>query len=341
VPLGCGRARPRAGRAPPTTSCLRPHNPPPSPQIRGMHTILRDRTTNKNDFVFYADRLNRLIVEAGLGHLPFIERQARAGALGVARRGPRRHGARPPLPLLTRPSPAHSQPLPQPSPPLSHPHTSPTPAGDHADGRAVRGRRVCPQAVRRQHHPQRCGAWNPQGGVHGGMGACGPGPCHLRPRAAPPDCPPVSLSLSLSLSLSVFAARAQASRWRRPYARAARWAGAACRCLAASRPKALPFLLAPASRPLLTHSTPNPPPRPPAGRQNRQDPGGAPPRPRPADARGRTAGVGLWRQPHHAAGEAAAAGGGQRRCRRGMPPAPVALTHPTPTQPNPIPPRRT
>ncbi|GBF94831.1 uridine kinase chloroplastic [Raphidocelis subcapitata] len=48
---------------------------PSNYQIRGMHTILRDRTTNKNDFVFYADRLNRLIVEAGLGHLPFIEKQ--------------------------------------------------------------------------------------------------------------------------------------------------------------------------------------------------------------------------------------------------------------------------
>ncbi|MEW5316301.1 MAG: hypothetical protein WDW38_007681 [Sanguina aurantia] len=43
-------------------------------QIRGMHTILRDATTSKNDFVFYANRLNRLVVEAGLGHLPFVER---------------------------------------------------------------------------------------------------------------------------------------------------------------------------------------------------------------------------------------------------------------------------
>lgn len=42
-------------------------------QIKGMHTIIRDRTTKKNDFVFYADRLNRLVVEASLGHLPFKE----------------------------------------------------------------------------------------------------------------------------------------------------------------------------------------------------------------------------------------------------------------------------
>ncbi|GLI62046.1 hypothetical protein VaNZ11_004472 [Volvox africanus] len=46
---------------------------PSNYQIRGMHTIIRDRTSSKEDFVFYADRLNRLVVEAGLGHLPFSE----------------------------------------------------------------------------------------------------------------------------------------------------------------------------------------------------------------------------------------------------------------------------
>ena len=43
-------------------------------KTRGMHTILRDASTSKNDFVFYADRLNRLVVEHGLGHLPFAEK---------------------------------------------------------------------------------------------------------------------------------------------------------------------------------------------------------------------------------------------------------------------------
>eukprot|EP00887_Chlorella_sp_A99_P005348 scaffold1.g5348.t1 len=43
-------------------------------QIRGMHTIIRDASTSSPDFVFYADRLLRLVVEAGLGHLPFRER---------------------------------------------------------------------------------------------------------------------------------------------------------------------------------------------------------------------------------------------------------------------------
>jgi uridine kinase len=39
-----------------------------------MHTILRDHNTSKNDFVFYANRMCRLVVEAGLGHLPFKEK---------------------------------------------------------------------------------------------------------------------------------------------------------------------------------------------------------------------------------------------------------------------------
>jgi uridine kinase len=30
-------------------------------QIRGMHTLIRDCTTSKADFVFYADRLLRLV----------------------------------------------------------------------------------------------------------------------------------------------------------------------------------------------------------------------------------------------------------------------------------------
>ncbi|PRQ54064.1 putative transferase [Rosa chinensis] len=44
-------------------------------QIRGMHTLIRDAQTTKHDFVFYSDRLIRLVVEHGLGHLPFQEQQ--------------------------------------------------------------------------------------------------------------------------------------------------------------------------------------------------------------------------------------------------------------------------
>ncbi|CAK7328292.1 unnamed protein product [Dovyalis caffra] len=43
--------------------------------IRGMHTLIRDKEISKHDFVFYSDRLIRLVVEHGLGHLPFTEKQ--------------------------------------------------------------------------------------------------------------------------------------------------------------------------------------------------------------------------------------------------------------------------
>jgi len=42
-------------------------------QIRSMHTIIRDESTSRNDFIFYADRLIRLLVEGALGFLPFQE----------------------------------------------------------------------------------------------------------------------------------------------------------------------------------------------------------------------------------------------------------------------------
>lgn len=44
-------------------------------QIRGMHTLIRDSQISKHDFIFYSDRLIRLVVEHGLGHLPFTEKQ--------------------------------------------------------------------------------------------------------------------------------------------------------------------------------------------------------------------------------------------------------------------------
>ncbi|KAM3303491.1 uridine kinase-like protein 4 [Capsicum chacoense] len=40
-----------------------------------MDTLIRDAQTTKHDFVFYADRLIRLVVEHGLGHLLFTEKQ--------------------------------------------------------------------------------------------------------------------------------------------------------------------------------------------------------------------------------------------------------------------------
>ncbi|KAG4166420.1 hypothetical protein ERO13_A13G130400v2 [Gossypium hirsutum] len=56
-------------------------------QIRGMHTLIRDSQTTKHDFVFYADRLIRLVVEHGLGHLPFTEKQGLSILVWISVRG--------------------------------------------------------------------------------------------------------------------------------------------------------------------------------------------------------------------------------------------------------------
>lgn len=40
-----------------------------------MHTLIRDAKTSKHNFIFYSNRLIRLVVEHGLGHLPFNEKQ--------------------------------------------------------------------------------------------------------------------------------------------------------------------------------------------------------------------------------------------------------------------------
>lgn len=40
-------------------------------QVRELQTIIRDRETERGDFVFYADRLIRLVVEEGLNQLPY------------------------------------------------------------------------------------------------------------------------------------------------------------------------------------------------------------------------------------------------------------------------------
>eukprot|EP00871_Galdieria_phlegrea_P005100 jgi/Galph1/5591/GphlegSOOS_G4228.1 len=42
-----------------------------NPQIQGLHSVFRDRESSREDFIFHADRLIRLVVEEGLGLLPF------------------------------------------------------------------------------------------------------------------------------------------------------------------------------------------------------------------------------------------------------------------------------
>lgn len=44
---------------------------PQTNQLRAMHTVIRDRNVSREDFVFYSERIIRLLVEAGLDLLPF------------------------------------------------------------------------------------------------------------------------------------------------------------------------------------------------------------------------------------------------------------------------------
>uniref|UniRef100_A0ABD2VXD1 Uracil phosphoribosyltransferase homolog n=1 Tax=Trichogramma kaykai TaxID=54128 RepID=A0ABD2VXD1_9HYME len=46
---------------------------PANDVIRELQTILRDRTTSRSDFKFYADRLIRLVIEESLNQLPFTK----------------------------------------------------------------------------------------------------------------------------------------------------------------------------------------------------------------------------------------------------------------------------
>ncbi|GAK51463.1 uracil phosphoribosyltransferase, synthesizes UMP from uracil [Candidatus Moduliflexus flocculans] len=53
-----------------------------TPQLKILLTIIRDKNTKRNDFIFYADRINRLLVEEGLNFLPVREKkiETRTGA---------------------------------------------------------------------------------------------------------------------------------------------------------------------------------------------------------------------------------------------------------------------
>jgi len=46
-----------------------------SPQLKVLLTIIRDKNTKRNDFIFYADRLIRLLVEESLNLLPIRPKQ--------------------------------------------------------------------------------------------------------------------------------------------------------------------------------------------------------------------------------------------------------------------------
>ncbi|KZT13214.1 PRTase-like protein [Laetiporus sulphureus 93-53] len=45
---------------------------PQTAQLEALYTIIRDKTTSRGDFLFYSDRIIRLLVEEGLNHLPVV-----------------------------------------------------------------------------------------------------------------------------------------------------------------------------------------------------------------------------------------------------------------------------
>lgn len=51
------------------------HLLPQTQQLVGLYTIIRDKNTTRPDFIFYSDRIIRLLVEEGLDHLPVLPKQ--------------------------------------------------------------------------------------------------------------------------------------------------------------------------------------------------------------------------------------------------------------------------
>lgn len=47
------------------------HLLPSTPQIRGLHTFIRNKDTPRDEFIFYSKRLIRLVIEHALTLLPF------------------------------------------------------------------------------------------------------------------------------------------------------------------------------------------------------------------------------------------------------------------------------
>ncbi|ORY03108.1 PRTase-like protein [Basidiobolus meristosporus CBS 931.73] len=43
-------------------------------QLKALLTMIRDRNTSRGDFIFYSDRIIRLLVEEGLNHFPVVEK---------------------------------------------------------------------------------------------------------------------------------------------------------------------------------------------------------------------------------------------------------------------------
>ncbi|CAG8959362.1 hypothetical protein HYALB_00007015 [Hymenoscyphus albidus] len=48
------------------------HTLPQTPQLIALLTMIRDKNTERADFIFYSNRIIRLLVEEGLNHLPVV-----------------------------------------------------------------------------------------------------------------------------------------------------------------------------------------------------------------------------------------------------------------------------
>jgi uracil phosphoribosyltransferase len=46
---------------------------PATSQLEALLTVIRDQKTARSDFIFYSNRIIRLLVEEGLNHLPVTE----------------------------------------------------------------------------------------------------------------------------------------------------------------------------------------------------------------------------------------------------------------------------
>ncbi|VDK30340.1 unnamed protein product [Gongylonema pulchrum] len=44
---------------------------PQTPQVRGLHTFMRNRKTTRDEFIFYSDRLMRILIENAMNSMPF------------------------------------------------------------------------------------------------------------------------------------------------------------------------------------------------------------------------------------------------------------------------------
>ncbi len=62
------------------------HLLPQTQQLRALQTIIRDKSVSREDFVFYSQRIIRLLIEAALGLLPF-EKQDVETPVGEIYRG--------------------------------------------------------------------------------------------------------------------------------------------------------------------------------------------------------------------------------------------------------------